>query len=80
MSKHFRFTVEGALNFPLDMLRYDRCWPASQDDVVRMSEAVNVGFVERTERRFKITLHGIDEPTLERWISFGWHVTGLSRV
>lgn len=35
------FTVEGSLHFPLDMLRYDGCYPATQEDVNTMTNSLD---------------------------------------
>lgn len=65
------FTVEGDGEFPIDMMRYDRCTPATQEDVGKMSMVgvkrcvVMVAFVES-----KLTTI----PTIRRWESFGWKV------
>lgn len=75
MAKNYRyeFAVSGNNPFPLDMLRYDCCWPRSSADVSKLSQAANnrtgSGIIE-------VTLVGTKEPTVERWRSFGWHVTG----
>lgn len=59
------FTVEGAGQFPIDMLRYDACWPSTQQDVAA---------IERIGTRRRIQLRGITAPTAARWKSFGWAV------
>lgn len=64
------FTVEGSGNFPLDMLRYDGCYPYESEDVERMTT--------RGERRqvklISIGPRGDRSPTEGRWESFGWRV------
>jgi len=65
------FVVEGNGGFPLDMLRYDLCWPASETDS-RLIEAS-----KRDEYRGRvraISLKGLKYPTERRWESFGWGV------
>ena len=57
-----KFGVEGDGKFPIDMLRYDSCWPHSSIDV----DAFN-----RKGRR-TITLASYSAPTIARWESFGW--------
>lgn len=66
----FRFTVEGAGSFPLDMLRYDGCFPRESADAIRAQE-------DRDRRR--VTLLAYSErndwqPTVGRWASFNWKV------
>jgi hypothetical protein len=67
------FTVTGYGRFPLDMLRYDRCTPARQEDVRK---------IEDTLRRYAaapavIELRRHADRCIEtrRWASFGWTVT-----
>lgn len=63
------FTVEGSGEFPFDMLRHDRCWPASQDQVVGL--APHLRSTLYGERR-RIELRSHSEPTEARWRSFSW--------
>lgn len=68
-------TVEGAGRFPLDMLRYDGCVPASSADVSAMDRnrerrAVNL-------RRYSV---GPSLPCSARWASFGWSVVEVREV
>ena len=67
-----RFTVQGRGNFPLDMLRYDSCWPADT------ASAMSIG---RSDPADTITLltWGVGI-TPDRWRSFGWTVTSQERV
>lgn len=64
------FAVKGSGEFPVDMLRYDACYPASQDDSVKLSR--------RLERRTVCLERRIANrgpvPTVDRWSSFGWCV------
>lgn len=57
----FEVTISGS--FPFDMLRYDRCYPASENESIKLSDDY------RGVRT--ITLRGATPPTLERWYSFG---------
>lgn len=95
---YIKFTVRGEKmiggrihSFPLDMLRYDSCFPATPEDVSWMISALN----DRTEpvelmlgtigiRAFKGWKQGDPIPstsicpvTIERWHSFGWEVTEI---
>lgn len=76
-----RFTVEGRGKFPLDMLRYDHCWPADQDSVQSIHFSL-----ERTQKRADgpraiVLLRDVfdkgAEPQVERWLSFSWRVTSV---
>lgn len=68
----FKFTVVGSGVFPFDMLRYDQCWPASENDSAAIERTSRRGSHMRDE---KITLaSNIDRTTGARWVSFGWRV------
>ena len=75
MIKPYRFTVAGWGSFPTDMLRYDRCWPATQQDVYNVV-AERCG---ATDLRI-VELCGIDVPTKERWASFSWKVVSVTKI
>jgi hypothetical protein len=60
----YEYYATGESYFPLDMLRYDQCWPASSDDAANISSS---------EHR-SINLRSHVEPTIERWSSFGWSI------
>lgn len=74
MAMHLRhFTVEGCGEFPLDMLRYDTCWPSCSRDVDAMThhrpgEHRQVRLSTYTPRKRDLFT------TPERWRSFGWPV------
>jgi hypothetical protein len=71
---HF-FTVEGAGEFPFDMLRYDACWPRDEGlDSYKLS-----GF-EHGLRRIVLVTHREIAPTVGRWESFGWRVIGIGNL
>lgn len=55
----FSVTLRG--EFPWDMLRYDRCFPASE----------NQSYLLNKRELRTIELHGPILPTSERWYSFG---------
>lgn len=72
------FTVTSRrMTFPIDMLRYDGCYPLTPDDVAMIDRSF-----DQTERLlgydFKVTLvmfgRGRREPEKDRWLSFGWSV------
>ena len=67
--------VEGSTAFPLDMLRYDSCVPASESDSYAM---LHDGEVRRVAlRRFTVDNRAATEG---RWLSFGWRVLADSSV
>jgi len=60
-------------SFPLDMLRYDECFPVAPQDVDRIGSSLDSDL----PRGNKITLaHYSDDirwvPQFKRWESFGW--------
>lgn len=68
----FKFTVEGSGPFPFDMLRYDQCWPATENDSAKIERTTRRGAHSRAET---IRLaSNIDRTTGARWVSFGWKV------
>lgn len=67
-----RYTVEGAGDFPWDMLRHDESFPESVTDAGLMADI--------TARR-QVTLKHVGDrkwwiPTMDRWNSFNWNVIG----
>ena len=70
------FTVSGQGTFPTDMLRYEHCWPAREEDSINMicdfraedrKEVRTVQLRMHTERKGVL-------PTVDRWKSFQWSV------
>ena len=79
------FTVEGTYPFPVDMLRYDACWPATSEDAVQLAESLafrrrkdagtQAGILEgKRKRQVKLYTNAQNRPTVGRWESFGWKV------
>lgn len=68
----YEFTVKGRDLFPIDMLRYDCCWPKTETN-----DSYNIAAsYERGNRAMReVTLIGLKDPTVGRWHSFGWEVT-----
>lgn len=73
--KLHRFVVRGSWPFPVDMLRYDQCYPATETASAELanlsSRATGMGNVaieleSRQERSWK--------PMYRRWESRCWHV------
>lgn len=69
-----QFTVEGFGEFPVDMLRYDSCWPGRPEDAAAIIDHGDF----RTRRAVQlVTAHatkGYPKITDDRWSSFGWQV------
>ena len=71
------FVVETGFQFPIDMLRYDRCFPDSERDsgliilsLTDMRNPVNVKI-----GRYVIVKG--DKPTVSRWESFGCKISEI---
>ncbi len=66
------FQVRGIGEFPLDMLRSDRCFPHTGAD------SISIGPYQRGRRTITLakttTSKGGQLATLDRWRSYGWHV------
>jgi DUF1680 family protein len=67
-----KFTVRGKVTFPLDMLRYDCCYPATQEDVAKMAESLYTS--DGCEIQLEAFRDKKWQPTKERWKSFLWEV------
>lgn len=67
MSKFYRYTVAGGGYFPVDMLRYDRCWPEDTESALKLGRRYEPGDAP-------VALVSNSPPTPERWRSFGWVV------
>lgn len=61
----YTYYVSGYGTFPLDMLRYDSCWPSTSVDVAK---------IDRSDKSRSIKLHSHQRPTPERWESFLWKI------
>jgi hypothetical protein len=73
------FEVRGKLSFPLDMLRYDACFPLDQESVANLNRALEHG--SREEWVVKMCRYAEDKgslPTFDRWRSFGVSVDPAS--
>lgn len=75
-----QFTVRGRGEFPLDMLRYDRCWPRTGQDVELITPLYasdTTGEHMRT-RDVDLCKHTATKrgpvAAVDRWLSFGWKV------
>jgi hypothetical protein len=65
MVKLYEYKVTGRGSFPLDMLRYDRAWPAYESEISAFAWEAST----RT-----LTLRSYQLPTTARWSSFLWAV------
>lgn len=77
MSWESTFTVEGATAFPLDMLRFDECWPVTPDDAALIEQTLR----HENNGRVRIKLGSAKStyyvPTARRWDSFLWKIVAM---
>ena len=66
------YWVTGNGDFPIDMLRYDCCWPS--ENAARMCLDTYSSTREDRMKLRTIKMHSYKEPTIDRWSSFGWSV------
>ena len=73
--------------FPLDMLRYDTCVPASESDanLIRYTIEDHVETLKSLGWNGTVLLRrferdGAGQPTDARWRSFGWEIVSLTDV
>ena len=69
------FAVEGSGDFPFELLRRERCWPASAEDAVSLGIRLADGDPDAARTRH-ITLETASSysPNRARWRSRGWRV------
>lgn len=73
-----QFTVEGCGDFPVDMLRYDCCFPATSDDAIQLTPRDLASRRSVTLKKFVRYANSV--PTEGRWKSFGWTVTSVEKA
>lgn len=70
----WRAVAQGRGYFPIDMLRYDECWPAREGQL-------SVGHARPSDPPQTVELAAYSDSrarspfTPERWASFGWRLT-----
>ncbi len=60
------FIVRGFGEFPIDMLRYDKCWPKTEEDSAKI--------INPPDGRYDVSLLGNSTPNTGRWKSFCFSV------
>lgn len=78
LAKITAFTVKGQGNFPLDMLRYDGCWPRSSSDSSEIIESMQEIAIRGTDVREIRLESATGNLTAGRWNSFGWTITEVN--
>lgn len=71
------FTVVGTYLFPIDMLRYDASWPATEGDALNISrtfDSFSLRSKEKEVYKIRLVTNNPFSPTIGRWNSFGWSV------
>lgn len=80
----YRFVVRPRIagdRFPIDMLRYDSCWPYSQEDVSTMSLHLAGPRSTPTAHISGVQMFSSAKPpTIDRWLSFGWECNHVEVV
>lgn len=70
-----RFKVAGRGHFPVDMLRYDECFPFNGQAVTAIEHFVRYPSAGAGEPSREVELVTMSrQPTDARWLSFGWSV------
>jgi hypothetical protein len=77
-AKRWRYSVTGSGVFPLDMTRYDACFPSGQDDVTSITRSFDRRNARDQATRTVRLRSTVKEPTEGRWESFGWKVSEVS--
>jgi len=82
-AKYFHFDVEGAGEFPTDMLRYDGAYPSDTESAMKLLNPYrgsSEDYRDFIRNRRIVHLTCVDrEPTNDRWASFGWKVSNVRR-
>lgn len=61
--------------FPIDMLRRDQCWPATESDSQQIVFSQNDAWGMSEARYVSVfSVRTLRDMTLARWESFGWEV------
>lgn len=75
MANLYEYIVEGVGSFPIDMLRYDNSWPATEEDARRIAKRLDHSVQDETKPI--IMLRSFRDPCVERWKSFMWRVKSV---
>jgi hypothetical protein len=77
--KPIRQTFAGRSSFPVDMLRYDNCYPVSELDSNTIASSLRARGFGNDGHEFQVTVETTSrfEFTLARWESFGWKPVNL---
>lgn len=73
-----KYTLIGALSFPIDMLRYDAAWPATEQDSQLIERTIRHSHAD-IEGTSTVEVFATRDLTVDRWRSFGWFVESMRR-
>lgn len=68
------FIVEGTGDFPVDMLRYDACWPRFESGPTGAYNILTPDNLKERATPRRVELVSRRSPMRPRWSSFGWEV------
>ena len=70
------------MNFPIDMLRHDRCYPVTESDSTNIVSSFRFGRKESHVGQINLQryAHKNWTPTKDRWLSFGWEVIAEGKM
>ena len=78
--KYQTFVVKTGLPFPLDMLRYDSCFPADSQAALNIEESITRHTSgEKTFKLGRFVRVKSESPTIRRWNSFQCHVSDIEK-
>jgi hypothetical protein len=75
------FKVRGQAAFPIDMLRYDRCWPGTREDSGKVARSLRQEHHDTTDiNLMSVTMDPNWRPAVDRWRMCGWSVHEHTRI
>jgi hypothetical protein len=83
MATHYRYSFHvmgtNTNKPPLDMMRYDQCWPWMQEDVSAISSLPQRNGRGNAAKAVSFWMRSAHPPTVERWASFGWSIIEVKK-
>lgn len=78
MAKYYQtFTVETNFLFPIDMLRYDSCFPATEKDAGEIHKNLTANGSPLKVKVARYIDNKATKPTTARWDSFGCRISKI---
>lgn len=75
--KYQTFIVHSQFGFPLDMLRYDACFPASGEDAGKIDRSLTNRETPLMVKIGRYVQNKSSMPTIRRWESFGCTISDI---